>query len=168
MSQQTEAELWIDALGLSPHPEGGYFKEVYRSPEMSEPAGLPERYGEPRALGTSIYFLLRSEDVSKLHRLRSDEIWHFYAGTPLTLHILTPDGNYRTDLLGNDPGRGENLQVCVNRFHWFGATVNREESYSLVGCTMAPGFDFDDFELGEREELLSRYPEHEELISRLT
>lgn len=162
------AEYWIKYLDLEPHPEGGFFCEIYRSEESVQKSALPERYTGDRDFGTSIYFLLRSQDVSHFHRLQSDEIWHFYAGSSLTIHLLNSDDEYTTQSLGAVPEKSEQLQFVVPKGVWFGATVNEPDSYSLVGCTMAPGFNFVDFELGEREELIQQFPQHRGIIERLT
>lgn len=162
------AEDWIKALELKRHPEGGFYREVYRSPERIPRAALPDRFDGDRSFATSIYFLLESDDVSALHRLRQDEVWHFYAGAPLSIHVIGEDRSLRTLTLGQDPSRGENLQSVVRAGSLFGAVVDRPESYALVGCTVAPGFEFDDFEMPDRRTLTDTYPEHRALIERLT
>ena len=162
------AEYWIEHLNLEPHPEGGFFREVYRSEESIGAPALPKRYESNRNFGTSIYFLLRSEDISHFHRLQTDEIWHFYHGSPLSLHIINAEGEYATQSLGKNPENGEQFQFVVPKGAWFGATVNEPESYTLVGCTMAPGFDFADFELGNRKKMLREFPQYEKIIKNLT
>ena len=162
------ARYWIDKLGLSPHPEGGWFRETYRSKETIAQNGLPERYVGPRAFCTLIYFLLESGQVSRLHRLQSDEQWHFYAGSSLTIHIIHPQGQYAQQQLGSDPEKGESLQAIIPAGCWFGATVNDPDAYSLLGCVVSPGFEFSDFEMAVRTELLSRYPQHAIVIHELT
>ena len=127
---------------------------------------LPD-YDGPRNLGTSIYFLLRDEEFSALHRIRQDELWHFYAGSTLTVHVIDADGRYAPIRIGPDPGVGERLQALVPGGSLFGATVDGNHGYALVGCTCVPGFDFADFEMPSREELLGRYPQHRGLIDRL-
>jgi predicted cupin superfamily sugar epimerase len=163
-----DAALWIEKLGLNSHPEGGFYREVYRAAESVGTAGLPNRFGGPRAFSTSIYFLLRAGDVSRFHRLKSDEIWHFYDGQPLVLHILDRDGGHRVIRLGRNHEAGEAFQIVVPAGLWFGAEVAAPDGFSLVGCTLAPGFDFVDFELARREFLLSEFPGHEDLIRCLT
>ena len=163
-----DAVFWIRALGLVEHPEGGFFSETYRSDELLLNAFLPERYTGPRSFSTSIYFLLKSENISVFHRLQSDEMWHFYKGSSLTIHVLGMDGIYKKIQLGDDIENGEKLQAVIPRGDWFGAEVNEKASFSLTGCTVAPGFDFNDFELGEREEMIRDYPGQAELIKRLT
>ena len=161
------AAYWIDNLELLKHPEGGYFKEVYRSDEIHEKHALAGRYGGDRNYATSIYFLLEGHEFSSFHRIQSDETWHFYQGTTLELYVLTPVG-LNTILLGQHHEEGEVLQVTIPRDHWFGARVKEANSYALLGCTVAPGFDFNDFELGNRKELTQEYPAHAKLIEELT
>jgi hypothetical protein len=164
-----DAEYWIAQLGLAPHPEGGWYRETYRAVgSIPAEALTASGHGGPRAFSTAIYYLLRSGEVSRLHRLKSDELLHFHAGAPLTLHLLGPQGGYRGAVLGPDPERGEALQFVVPAGCWFGATVEAPRTFSLVGCTVAPGFEFADFEHGCRETLLARYAEHRAIIERLT
>lgn len=159
---------WIQTLGLVPHPEGGYFRETYRSAETVEAHHLPARFGGPRAHSTAIYFLLPGDQVSTLHRIKSDEVWHFYTGGVLTLTLIHPDGRLETVRLGPDPGRGEAFQAIVPAGCWYGAAVDDPGAYTLVGGTVSPGFDFADFELPNRAELVARFPQHREAIRRLT
>ena len=162
------AAYWIKTLHLAEHPEGGYFREIYRAKESIPPEALPPRYAGPRAFSTSIYFLLKSGQVSHFHRLRSDEVWHFYAGCPLRFHVFEGNGAYRRFYLGSKPERGEALQAILPSGVLFAAEPARPGSFSLCGCTVAPGFDFADFEFGRREELLGRFPRHKALILRMT
>ncbi|RMH67606.1 MAG: cupin domain-containing protein [Cyanobacteria bacterium J003] len=163
------AKAWIEALDLQPHPEGGYFREVYRSAGSIPRAVLPSGFqGGDRAYCTSIYFLLPSTACSRLHRIASDELWHFYTGSSLTLHVILPTGEYQPLRLGINLDQGEQLQQVVPAGAWFGATVDMPDSFSLVGCTVAPGFDFRDFELGDRQQLQQQFPQHQRLIERLT
>lgn len=163
-----KAEYWIEKLGLEKHPEGGWFKEVYRSKEKIKTEHLPERFGGERHHSTSIYFLLTGDTFSAFHRIKSDELWHFYDGVPVTIHMINESGEYSQVTLGRDIEKGEALQYAVPHSVWFGAEVNDKDSYSLVGCTVAPGFHFDDFELAKRDELAGKYPEHKGIIARLT
>ncbi|WP_153733434.1 cupin domain-containing protein [Sporosarcina obsidiansis] len=156
------AHEWIRNLELEPHPEGGFYKSTYRSGFVSE-----FTQGE-RPLYTSIYFLLRSQDVSHFHRLQSDEIWYFHGGSSLTVHMITPDGQYEEVALGLDIKNGEVPQFIVSKHTIFGSSVKGENTFSLVGCMVSPGFDFADFELFDQEELLSQYPEYHEVIKKLT
>ena len=162
-----DADYWIEKLGLVKHPEGGYYREVYRSSEIIPLDALPARYNGERSFSTSIYFLLREKETSRLHRLKSDELWHFYTGSPLNIHVIDPDGNHLAIKLGSDFEKGESFQYTIEKGCWFGATVNDPSSYSLAGCTVAPGFEFDDFEIGQREELIRLYPEHKLVIEML-
>jgi predicted cupin superfamily sugar epimerase len=162
------AEEMIKRLDLSKHPEGGWYRETYRSTEYVEGSVLPSRFGSSRSFCTSIYFLLEQGDYSALHRIKSDEIWHFYAGAPLTIHTFTSHGEYLELKLGTELAAGESFQKVVAAGCWFGAEVSGPGEYSLVGCTVAPGFDFEDFQMGKRSELQQEYPRHNEIIKRLT
>ncbi len=163
-----EAKYWIEKLQLEAHPEGGYFRQTYRSEVSIAREALPAGFAGARAASTAIYFLLEEENFSAFHRLRSDEVWHFYAGDPLVVHVIEPEGNYSSILLGCDLEAGQVLQGVVRAGCWFASHVADWNSFSVVGCTVAPGFEFDDFELGKRAELVATYPQHRELIQRLT
>ena len=157
-----DAAYWIKALGMAGHPEGGFFKETYRSAGLVEGAG--EGFPVGRSYGTAIYYLLRAGEKSHLHRLKADEVWHFYAGGGLRLVMLHGDGRLEEVVLGQDHGAGEVFQVVVPAGVWFGATPLDGVAYSLVGCTMAPGFAFADFELGRVEELVGLFPQYGPLV----
>jgi predicted cupin superfamily sugar epimerase len=159
---------WISRLGLTPHPEGGFFREIYRAEGVVSQPNLPFRYSGGRAYSTAIYYLLRSGEFSSLHRLDSDEQWFHIDGSALTIHSIAQDGTYTQQHIGKDLSLGQFPHAVVHHGVWFGGTVDEEDSYSLVGCVVAPGFDFDDFELANREELLKVFPQHEALIRRLT
>ena len=163
-----DAKYWIETLGLIPHPEGGYYRETYRSRLSIPREALPPQFTGPRLVSTAIYFLLDEENLSAFHRLRSDELWHFYAGAALTVHVIEAGGSYNELQIGGDPEAGESLQAVVEAGCWFASRVREPQSFALVGCTVAPGFDFDDFELGKRSELIKVYPQHEKLIAQLT
>ena len=163
-----DASYWIEALKLERHPEGGYYRETYRSSELMQRSGLPERFPGSRSFSTSIYFLLSGKEVSYFHRIKSDELWHYHMGNSLSIHIIDLDGEYQIVNLGKDVERGDAFQVVIPAGCWFGAAVNDPDSYILVGCTVAPGFDFEDFELGNRSELLKTYPQHRAIIKILT
>ena len=142
-----DANQWIQKLELSPLPkEGGWFKEVYRSDEFVPPSGLPDRFPSKRTFSTSIYYLLKSPEFSAFHKLKQDEIWHFYDGSSITIHIIDKAGNYKQKKLGRNIDKGESLQTTINKGDLFAASVNQPKSFSLVGCTVAPGFEFADFE----------------------
>lgn len=163
-----DARNLIRRLKLRPHPEGGHFREIYRADEKIPGSALPRRYHGPRAWASSIYFMLKDGDISCLHRLRSDEVWHYYEGTPLLLHMLAPDGKYRVIRMGPNPGRKEVRQAIITRGTWFGANLAGNQGYALLGCSVAPGFDFADFELADRGKLCRQFPQHRTLITRLT
>ena len=167
MSGLTADEL-IKRLGLVHHPEGGWYRETYRSAGMIPGDALPERFSGPRSLCTSIYFFLEQGDRSALHRIKSDELWHFHTGASLAIHVITPDGEHQKLKLGTDITAGESFQAVVPAGCWFGAEISGYGLYSLVGCTVAPGFNFDDFEMGSRAILLQQFPSHAEIIRRLT
>lgn len=165
---------WIDRLDLEPHPEGGWYREVYRSDDVIAADALPDRFDGPRHAAALIYFLLPSGAVSALHRIQQDELWHFLDGDGLTIHAISPDGTYRTHRLGRDVDDGRLLQAVVPATSWFGATVDSPAhdadaaGFALVGCTTAPAFDFADFELAARDVLVDRFPAHRDVIVRLT
>jgi len=161
------AQEWIEGLHLQAHPEGGYFAETFRSAEVIPAGALPDRYGSNRNASTSIYFLLLPQQCSKLHRLQTDEIWHYHQGGRLELVFIAPDGTLSRQFLGPSLAAGEQLQVLAPRNHWFGARPVGDD-FSLVGCTMAPGFDFADFELGDRDALEADYPQHADWIREFT
>ena len=154
----------IKKLDLEPHPEGGYFRESYRSNGKINKDSLELSYDGERNYSTCIYFLLTSGNFSEFHRIKQDEIWHFYDGSPIALHIISKEGKYSCHTIGREIDEGEKPQFVVSGGSWFAAGVVRDESFSLLGCTVSPGFDFKDFELGSREELLSLFPDHEEVI----
>ncbi|PSL41927.1 hypothetical protein B0H99_101173 [Planomicrobium soli] len=157
------ADYWIEQLQMEEHPEGGYFKQSFKSEELISPASHPGM----RHLYTSIYFLLRSENISHFHQLLSDELWYFHAGSSLTVHIIDPTGEYRQEKLGLTIEKGEKPQVLVEKGSIFGSSVDTADTFSLVGCMVTPGFDFTDFKLFSQQELLEQFPQHEEVISRL-
>ncbi len=168
MAMRYSAHELISRLQLTQHPEGGWYRETFRAAEMIPAQGLPVRFGDSRAVSTAIYFLLERGDISALHRIKSDELWHFYSGTGLTIHFITPGGEHQKLRLGSNIKSGESFQAVVPAGCWFGAEVSGGGEYSLVGCTVAPGFDFADFEMGNRGDLLAEYPEHTGIIRQLT
>jgi len=159
--------FWIDRLQLLPHPEGGFYRETYRSPDAIPVAGLPAHFEDRRNFSTAIYFLLRSQDRSFFHRIKSDELWHFHTGACLSIYVLGQRG-LTVHKLGSDPDKGESLQVVIPANHWFGAKLSEPDRYTLSGCTVAPGFDFRDFELASRESLIKQFPSFDEIIYALT
>ncbi len=154
-----EIEQLVTELRLLPHPDGGFYKETYRSSDKLEALD--------RHLVTSIYFLLTSENVSRFHRIKSDEHWFFHAGSALIVHTLSENGHQKT-LVGLDLSKGETPHFVVPKNTIFGSSVSVKNSYSLVSCVVAPGFDFADFELFERDYLLKEFPNHSEIIHQLT
>lgn len=168
MKINDETQRLIEHLKLQPHPEGGYYSEIYRSPGLIPALALADTHSGYRRFMTSIYFMLVSGQVSKFHRLKSDEVWYYHSGSAISLHMIFPDGSYRRKILGNDLAAGQSYQVVVPAATWFGATVDQEDFYALLGCAVAPGFEFDDFELADRAELLAEYPQHAPIIGQLT
>ena len=159
----------IQLLGLKPHPkEGGYFRETYRSDE-SISLCLPARYGaNSRSHSTAIYYLLTPETFSRMHRIKSDEVFHFYLGDPVQMFWLLEDGRSRQIILGHDIEKGFAPQVIVPKGVWQGAFLMERGSFALLGTTVAPGFEYEDYEEGVRDELARRYPDQAALIARLT
>lgn len=163
------AQEVIDILNLQPHPEeGGYFIETHRSGEMHNADSLPVRYGGDRCHSTAIYYMLTPETYSHMHKLETDEIFHFYAGDPCEMLQLHQDGTSEVVILGNDLVAGERPQVMVPCGSWQGMRLLPGGTFGLMGCTVAPGFEFMDYSHALREELIAKYPDHEERIIRLT
>ena len=162
----SKAGAYIKKLQLKKHPEGGYYREVYRSGEKILPDHLPKRYKSSRNFSTSIYFLLEGNQFSAFHHLKSDELWHFYDGSDLKVYIINPGGNLILRKLGRSDDA--EFQIAIEKHCWFAAEVEDKKSFSLFGCTVSPGFEFEDFELGSRDFLLKKFPQHKNLISRLT
>lgn len=160
-----KARYYIDRLGLQRHPEGGYFREIYRAGEMFFTETIPAKKLNKKNISTSIYFLLCGRDKSLFHRLKSDEIWHFYDGCDVKLYIIDNDGKLTEAHLGRG---SEVFQLVIPKNNWFAAELRDKTSFALVGCTVSPGFEFKDFELAERENLIKKFPEHKKLISRFT
>lgn len=165
--EMKDADYWIRKLKMEEHPEGGWFRETYRCPESVSQEALPAGYDGGRAFSTAIFFLLTANRPSRIHRLKSDEIWHFYAGDPLTIHMFDSKQGHTRLRLGPNPDRGETFQALVPRETWFGACVERIGGYALAGCTVSPGFDFRDFEMGDRETLMAEFPAHGAIIGKL-
>jgi hypothetical protein len=158
----TAAARLVAELELSPHPEGGFYRETFRAPLLLE--GLPRG---ARAAHTAIYFLLPAGTFSALHRVTSDEVWHHYDGDPVELHLIDDAGAHRIEILGRDFARGERPQYVVPAGVWQ-AAVPRGSRYALCGCTVVPGFDFADFEMPPRTTLHALFPQHAEVVTRLT
>jgi len=162
----TRIEKHISHLYLKPHPEGGWYSETYRSDETT--TGLPARFSGERNFSTAIYFLLPGSSFSAFHRILSDEMWHFYDGDMLEVLVIDESGALSIIQLGRDTDRGQVFQAVVRRGQWFASRCSVPEGFSLVGCTVSPGFDFADFELADRSALLQLYPQHEAHIKALT
>lgn len=160
MNASQRIDFLVKTLQLTPHPEGGFFKETYRSKELIEtPVG-------PRNLTTSIFFLLTSENVSRFHRIKSDEHWYFHEGSPLTIHTLSAQGHATLHLGPIADGYSPHQLVPAEVI--FGSTVDEPNCYALVSCVVTPGFDFEDFELLDEKELISQFTEAREIIGKLT
>jgi len=161
------AKQLIQQYHLQPHPEGGWYKETYKSAEQIPAAALPARFGGARTFSTAIYFLLEQENFSAFHRIKSDECWHFYAGDPLDVFVLNQDGGLDIIHLGNDISKGQLFQYVVPADCWFASRPAADSSFCFVGCTVAPGFDFADFEMADAGNLTATFPEHESVIKTL-
>lgn len=157
----------VNHYNLLPHPEGGYFAQTYCSTDIIRGECLPDRFSDNRPISTAIYFLLGKGDFSAFHRIKSDECWHFYAGHTLMIYVIQPDGSMTITRLGNNIPEGQIFQYVVPAGCWFASEPGPESEYSFVGCTVAPGFDYADFELGSAKFLLNKYPQHKTLIQRL-
>lgn len=157
----------IQQYNLQPHPEGGWYKETYRSSEHIEAAALPKRFGRSRAFSTAIYFLLEQGDFSAFHRIKSDECWHSYAGDPLQVYVLQPNGNLDIITLGNNIFQGQQFQYTVPANCWFTSRPAPGSRFCFVGCTVAPGFDFADFEMADAAALTAIHPQYQKTIKEL-
>ena len=161
------AQQLIELYNLQPHPEGGWYKETYQSKEQIDADSLPERFGGSRAFSTAIYFLLEQGNFSAFHRIKSDECWHFYAGDPLVVYVLQQDGTLDEIMLGNDITSGQSFQYVVPANCWFASRPATDSKFCFVGCTVAPGFDFADFEMADAAVLSALYPQHQTAIQEL-
>lgn len=157
----------IQQYNLEPHPEGGWYCQTYKSDEQITAKSLPQRFGGNRAFSTAIYFLLEQGNFSAFHRIKSDECWHFYAGGPLHIYIIHQSGELEKISLGNDIERGQTFQYVVPANCWFGSRPAPGSNYCFVGCTVSPGFEFDDLELADSNSLLNVYPQHKAIIKEL-
>lgn len=162
------AEAVIKKLGLSPHPEGGYYLETYRSRDLLKKSALPSRYDGDRCASTAIYYLLEKDNFSALHQVQSDEIFHFYLGGPVEIFVISPDGRAETAVIGNDIESGQLPQYTVLKGSIQGLRVAPGFDFALLGSTVAPGFDFADFKLIPRAAVIDDHPEFSELIKSLT
>jgi uncharacterized protein len=163
------AEELIALLRLQPHPkEGGFFRETYRAADSIAAAHLPSRYGGDRSASTAIYYLLTPTSISALHRVASDEVFHFYLGSPVRMLQLGPGNTGRELILGPDLAAGQQLQIVVPHGIWQGSVLEPGGKFALFGCTVAPGFEYADYEHGNRAALMQQFPAHAEMIRRLT
>ena len=158
------ARFWIKKLKLDKHPEGGYFTNTYTSNKKIELRG----YDGFRYSCSAIYYLLTGNQFASFHIMKSDEIWHFYSGSSLTLHIIDLKGQLNKILVGPNLKEGERFQVIVKSGCWFAASINEKKSYSLVGCTVSPGFDYRDWKIGNRKNLSEKFPQHKKIIEKYT
>ena len=158
-----DKSIWIDHYKMAGHEEGGFFYQVLKSDQTIQLEGQ-----KPRVLYTSIYFLLTSNNPSRFHRLTADEVWYYHYGSPLTVHMITAEGDYQQVTLGTDVEQGQVLQAVVPKGTIFGSTVEDSDSYSLVSCMVSPSFEYDDFELFKRADLLNQYPGYADIIHCLT
>lgn len=165
---KTSSKFWIDHLQLTQHIEGGWYSEVYRSLLSFNKEQLPAEFNGDRNSCTHIYFLLEKNNFSAFHRIKSDELWHFYAGDPMIIYEIDKAGDLTKHLLGNDPLQEQSFFCVIKAGNWFASKVANDGEYGLVGCTVSPGFDFNDFEMAKRKELASNFPQHSELITDLT
>ena len=157
----------IQKYNLELHPEGGWYKQTYKSNEEIDADALPERFGGNRAFSTAIYFLLEKGNFSAFHRIKSDECWHFYAGDALFIYIIEQNGELKVISLGNDYEKRQSFQYVVPANCWFASRPAPESEYCFVGCTVSPGFEFDDLELANATELSVVYPQHKSFIEEL-
>lgn len=161
-----KVDYWVNHLDLLPHPEGGFYKEMYRSSLSVSADIMEEGLAGDRNLATGIYFLITEGNFSAFHRIKSDEMWHFYYGEPLIVHVIELSGKYTKLAIGLDIEKGQTPQALVPAGAWFAS--ESLGAYSFVGCTVSPGFDFQDFELAKKAELIREFPHHSELIERLS
>jgi predicted cupin superfamily sugar epimerase len=163
------AEQIIKRFKMQPlRQEGGYYIETYRAAEQFKKEILPPGFSGDRNLSSVILYLLTAKTVSVMHRLKCDEMFHFYMGNPVTMLQLHPDGSNEIVTLGHDILNEQKVQVLVPKGVWQGAFIQPGGKFSLMGCSVAPGFDEADFEIGDREALLAKYPDMRDLIMRLT
>ncbi len=166
--RSSNVDKLIKILDLEPHPEGGYYKESYRSLGTIGFNDPTSNFSGERSYCTAIYYLLTSDTFSAFHRIKQDEVWHFYDGLPIQIHLINSLGEYSITTLGREIIKGELPQFVVPAGSWFGVTVIDDNGYALLGCTVAPGFNFNDFELGDRTILIAEFPQHSEIITSLT
>jgi hypothetical protein len=168
IAQHKEVNSLVKAYNLLPHPEGGFYKETYRSEMKIDKANATLLgFAEAKNCSTAIYFLLTANNFSAFHKIKSDELWHFYKGNVLHIHMISPLGEYSIIKLGNNIANGEQLQAVVPAHYWFASEVATGGNFAFVGCTVAPGFDFADFEMPEKDTFLKQFPQHAIVINKL-
>jgi predicted cupin superfamily sugar epimerase len=165
---QHTADSLAKALNLLPHPEGGYYKEVYRSAGIIPHSVIGNDFTGDRNYATGIYFMLKGTNFSAFHRIKSDELWHFYDGDPCHVYVIHLNGELQVIKLGRDIANGEVYQAVVPAGAWFASKCANAKGFALVGCTVSPGFDFADFEMAERAALITEYPALTQVIQMLT
>jgi uncharacterized protein len=161
------ADQLVQKFTMLPHPEGGYYKETYRCIQTIPQQILSRKFAGERNISTAIYFLLEQGNFSGFHKIKSDECWHFYAGGPMNVYVIHINGHLEIIRLGNDINLSQTFQHVVPSGCWFASEPAPNASFSFVGCTVAPGFDFDDFELAKAADLIKVYPQHKDIINRL-
>lgn len=166
-SKQSKEQL-VSLLDLQPHPEGGFYKETYRSEHSIPNNVLAGNHEGDRSYGTGIYFMLTGDAFSAFHRIEQDELWFFHQGGTIELHMISPLGEHTKHLIGNDIVNGEEPQLLVPATYWFAARVVEEDNFALVSCTVSPGFDFRDFILPSKIELTAKFPQHAQIIDQFT
>jgi uncharacterized protein len=166
--QSSNIDNLVKILKLEPHPEGGYYKESYRSQGIIGFNDPTSNFSGERNYCTAIYYMLTTDTFSAFHRIKQDEIWHYYDGLPIQIHEIKSNGDYLITTLGREVVKGEQPQFVVPAGSWFGVSIVGDNGYALLGCTVAPGFDYTDFELADRANLISEFPHHAEIITRLT
>lgn len=164
----TSIEKLIKQFNLQKHPEGGWYNQTYKSKELIPVTALPQRFKGDRAYSTAIFFLLEQGNFSAFHKIKSDECWHFYSGDPLHIYVIDQAGKLNTILLGNNFEKRQYFQYIVPANCWFASRPAPGSDYCFVGCTVAPGFEFDDFEMANGEELSLLYPNHSSIIKELS
>ncbi|CAD5126522.1 unnamed protein product [Dimorphilus gyrociliatus] len=161
-------DYWISHLNLKPHPEGGYYTESFRSKDFIPSKCTEGKFDGKRSYLTSIYFLLSDGNFSAFHRLKQDEIWSYHTGSTIFVHIINDDGSYEKHKVGLNIEDGETPQFVIKAGQWFSYHVEEENGFTLVGCVVVPGFEFADFELGKRQDLIAKYPQHKDIITKYT
>jgi len=163
----TKAEELIHFFNLQPHQEGGWYRKTYKASEKIKKDALPERFSGDRFFSTAIYYLLEKGNFSAFHKIKSDECWHFYDGDPLEIFMLEPGGKLKKVLLGKSFEAGQVFQFVVPAGCWFASCPAAGSEYCFAGCTVSPGFEFEDFELADAKELVEIYPKHKKLIEEM-